>query len=220
VISYPRRQVFQRLLRAAAASGAALTTALLAVLALAVGAGAVAGLLLLVAAGLVAYARHWVRLAGRSRVGAQSERQVHRALEPLETEGWRLRHSMSWHGRGDIDHVAITPRQAGFAFAIETKTKTYRREHIAHAAATARWLASRRRRWCPRAALGVLCLVQTRGVQRVEGDVLVVSIDLLAAALRSTAGTRAKPAFLSDGEGLSSPARKFARVFSDARSPR
>jgi Nuclease-related domain len=218
VISYPRRQIFQRLLRAAAVSGAALTTALLAVLALAVGAGGAAGLLLLVAAGLVAYARHWVHLAGRSRVGAQSERQVQRALEPLEAEGWRLRHSMPWHGPGDIDHVGIGPRQVGFAFAIETKTQTYRREHVARAAATARWLASRRRRWSPRGALAVLCLVRARGIQRVEDDVLVVSIDRLPAALRATAGTRTRPAFLSGGERLSSPARKFARVFGDARS--
>jgi Nuclease-related domain len=197
MISYPRRQVFQRLLRVAAAAGAALTTALLAALALAVGAGAVAGLLLLVATGLVAYARHWVRLAGRSRVGAQSERQVHRALQPLEAEGWRLRHSIPWHGCGDIDHVAIGPRQVGFAFAIETKTQTYRREHIARAAATARWLASRRQRWCPRGAFAVLCLVRAGGVQRVEGDILVVSIDRLPAALRCAAGTRTRPAFLS-----------------------
>ncbi len=152
-----------------------------------------AGLLLLVAAGLVAHARHWVRLARRSRVGAQSERRAHRALEPLGAEGWRLRHSVPWHGPGDIDHVAIAPRQVGFAFAIETKTNTYRREHLARAAATARWLASRRRRWCPRGALAVLCLAHARGVQRVDGDVLVVSIDRLPAALRSTAGTERGP---------------------------
>lgn len=215
MISYPRRQVFQRLLRAVAASGAALTTALLAVLALAVGAGAAAGPLLLVTAGLVAYARHWLRLAGRSRVGAQSERQVHRALEPLEAEGWRLRHSMPWHGPGDIDHVAIGPREVGFAF--ETKTKTYRREHIARAAATARWL--RRRRWCPRSALPVLCLVRARGVQLVEDDVLVVSIDRLPAALRATARTCARPAFLSGGERPSSPPRS-SRAYAATLAPR
>ncbi len=218
MISYPRRQVFQRLLRVAAAAGAALTSALLAALALAVGAGAVAGLLLLVATGLVAYARHWNRLAGRSRVGARSERQVQRALAPLQAEGWRLRHSVPWGRRGDIDHIAIAPRQVGFAFAIETKTKTYRREHVARAAATARWLASRRR-WCPHGALAVLCLVRAGGVQRVEGDVLVVSIDRLPAALRCAAGTRTRPAFLSGGECLISPARKFASVFGDTSAP-
>jgi Nuclease-related domain len=219
MISYPRRQVFQRLLRVAAAAGAALTTALLAALALAVGAGAVAGLLLLVATGLVGYARHWNRIAGRSRVGARSERQVERALAPLQAEGWRLRHSVPWGRRGDIDHIAIAPRRVGFAFAIETKTKTYRCEHVARAAATARWLASRRRRWCPRGALAVLCLVRAGGVQRVEGDVFVVSIDRLPAVLRCAAGTRTRPAFLSGGERLIRPAEQFASVFGDTPAP-
>jgi Nuclease-related domain len=197
VISYPRRQAFERLVRAAVAAGTALATALVAVLTVAVGAGVVAGVLLLVTVGLLAHARHWVRLAARSRVGAQSERQVRSALERLEAEGWRLRHSMPWHGRGDIDHVAIAPRGVGFAFAIETKTNTYRREHITHAAATAHWLATRRGRWCPRGALAVLCLARARGVQRVDDDVLVVSIDRLPAALRAKAGSQTRPAFLS-----------------------
>ena len=43
-------------------------------------------------------ARHWLRLAGRSRVGARSEDEVRRALAPLEAEGWRLRHSLPCRG--------------------------------------------------------------------------------------------------------------------------
>jgi len=39
--------------------------------------------------------------------------------------------------------------------------------------------------------------VRARGVERVEEDVLVVSIDRLPGALRAAAGTRARPAFLS-----------------------
>jgi len=170
---------------------------LLALLAGGVGAAPVAGVLLIAMTGLAAYARHWGRLAARSRVGARSEGQVRRALEPLRGEGWRLRHAVPWQGRGDIDHVAIAPRGVGLAFAIETKTKTYRAGHVVRAAATARWLASRRRRWCPRGAVPVVCLVRARGVERVEGDVLVVSIDRLPGALRAAAGTRARPAFFS-----------------------
>jgi hypothetical protein len=79
---------------------------------------AAAGALLLVAAGLLFDARRWVRLAARSRVGArsESEAEVRQALAALEAEGWRLRHSLAYGGRGDIDSVAIAP--SGIAFAI------------------------------------------------------------------------------------------------------
>ena len=196
-MSHPRRQVFQRLGRAAAAAVAAAATSLLALLAGNAGAFPLAGAWLIATVGLAAYTRHWNRLARRSRVGARSERQVHDALELLQMDGWRVRHSLSWHGGGDIDHVVIAPRDVGLAFAIETKTKTYRHEHVAHAAATARWLASRRRRWCPRRALAVLCVVRARGIERVEEDVLVVSIERLPSALRTAAGTQTRPAFLA-----------------------
>ena len=62
--------------RAAAAGSAA--TALLGVLIASTGAGLVGSLLLLLAAvGLGLYARHWLAPAGRSRVGARSEDEVH-----------------------------------------------------------------------------------------------------------------------------------------------
>ena len=132
------------------------------------------------------YARHWFSLAGRSRVGARSEDAVQRALAPLQAEGWRLRHSLRWAGRGDIDSVAIAP--SGIAIAIETKTRTYDRRHLARVREQAAWLARRRRRWARSGALAVLCLVRARGVERVEDDVLVVSIDRLTYVLRLTAG--------------------------------
>ena len=86
---------------------------------------AVAGLLALVMAGVVVDARRWVRLAARSRVGAQSEAPVRRALSGLEAEGWQLRHSLPYRGRGDIDSVAIAP--TGVAFAIESQVAHIRR---------------------------------------------------------------------------------------------
>ena len=91
-------------------------------LALAVaGAGAVAaaGAILVLALGLGHYACHWLSLAERSRVGARSEDEVRRALAPLRADGWRLRHSLAWRGRGDIDSLAIAP--TGVAFVVETK---------------------------------------------------------------------------------------------------
>jgi hypothetical protein len=80
------------------------------------GATAIAGVLVLLAIVLGLHARHWLVLAGRSRVGARSEDEVQHALARLEAEGWRLRHSLPWRGRGDIDSVAIAP--TGVAFAI------------------------------------------------------------------------------------------------------
>ena len=134
------------------------------------------------------YARHWLSLARRSGVGARSEEDVQRALARLQVEGWRVRHSLRWQGRGDIDSVAIAP--TGIAVAIETKTRTYDRSHLARVGEQAAWLSRRRRRWARNGALGVLCLVRARGVERVENEVPVVSIDRLTHVLRVAAGMR------------------------------
>ena len=139
----------------------------------------------LVALGLGFYSRHWFSLARRSRVGARSEDAVQRALAPLQAEGWRLRHSLPWQGRGDIDSVAIAP--TGIAVAIETKTRTYDGRHLARVREQAAWLSRRRRRWARNGALGVMCLVRAQAVERVEHDVLVVSIDRLTHVLRVAA---------------------------------
>jgi hypothetical protein len=116
---------------------------------------------------------------------------VQRALASLQAEGWRLRHSLPWQGRGDIDSVAIAP--TGVALAIETKTRSYDVRHLARVREQAVWLSRRRRRWCRHGALAVLCLVRVRGVQRVEDDVLVVSIDRLMPVVRSAAGAVLPP---------------------------
>jgi hypothetical protein len=182
---------------AATASGASV------LLALAVaGAGALsaAGAILLVALGLGLYARHLLSLAERSRVGARSEDDVRRALAPLVADGWRLRHSLPWHGRGDIDSLALGP--TGAAFAIETKTRTYNHRHLARVRQQAAWLSRRRRRWCRRGAVPVVCLVRARGVQRLERNVLVVSIDRLIPVLRSGVSGLGRPADEPGGHGL------------------
>jgi hypothetical protein len=90
---------------------------------------------------------------------------------------------MPWRGRGDIDSLAIAP--IGLGFAIETKTRAYDDRHLARVREQAEWLSRRRRRWCRRGALPVVCLVRARGVQRLERNVLVVSIDRLNLLLRS-----------------------------------
>jgi Nuclease-related domain len=168
---------------------AALASGASALLALAVaGAGAVsaAGAILVLALGLGLYARHWLSLAGRSRVGARSEDEVRSALAPLQAEGWRLRHSLPWRGRGDIDSLAIAPD--GVAFVVEAKTRAYDDRHLARVREQTAWLSRRRRRWCRRGAVPVVCLVRPRGIERVEREVLVISIDRLIPVLRSAGG--------------------------------
>jgi hypothetical protein len=118
-LNYARRQQYRRLSRAGRAAAGSVAAALLALVFGGAGEVPLAGVLLLTAFGLGLYARHWLALAGRSRVGARSEDDVQRALTPLRAEGWRLRHSLPWPGRGDIDSVAISP--TGIAVAIETK---------------------------------------------------------------------------------------------------
>jgi hypothetical protein len=185
-VNYARRQQYRRLSRAGEAGIGAAGTALLGLWAASVSAAQVAVCLLIVAAALGLCARHWLSLARRSRVGARSEDAVQRALAPLRAEGWRLRHSLSWQGPGDIDSVAIAP--SGIAIAIETKTRTYEAHHLARVSEQAAWLSRRRRRWARHGALGVLCVVHARGIEGVEDDVLVVSLDRLTYVLRVAAG--------------------------------
>jgi hypothetical protein len=184
-LNYARRQQHRRLLRAGRAAAGSVAAALLALVVGGAGAAPLAGLLLLTAVGLGLYARHWLSLARRSRVGARSEDEMQRALTPLQAEGWLLHHSLPWHGRGDIDSVAIAP--TGVAVAIETKTRTYEARHLALVHEQAAWLSRRRRSWSRHCVLAVLCLVNMRGVEHLEHDVLVVSIDRLATLLRVAA---------------------------------
>jgi hypothetical protein len=86
---------------------------------------------------------------------------------------------------GDIDSLAIAP--TGVAFVVETKTRTYNDRHLARVREQAAWLLRRRRRWCRRGAVPVVCLVHTRGIERVEREVLVVSLDRLIPVLESAA---------------------------------
>ena len=185
-MNYARRQQHSRLSRGVAAVIASVATIMLARAFASAGAESSAGIALLVALSLGLYARQWLSLAERSAVGARSEDEVQRALAPLEGDGWRLRHSLRWRGHRDIDSLVIAP--SGVAFAIETKTKAYDDRHLARVQAQARWLSRRRRRWCRRGALPVLCVVRPRHVERVEHQVLVVSLDQLTLALRHAAG--------------------------------
>ena len=191
-MSYARRQEYRRLARAGTAAAASTAAAVLGLALAGAGAATAAAVSLLAAVALGLYARRWLALAGRSRVGARSEDEVRRTLAALQREGWRLRHSLPWQGRGDIDSLAIAP--TGVGFAIETKTRAYDDGHLARVCDQAAWLSRRRRRWCRRGAVPVVCLVRARGVQRLERNVLVVSIDRLIPVLRSAAGGVGRPA--------------------------
>jgi hypothetical protein len=116
-VNYARRQQYRRLSHGGKAALGSVVAGLLGLVVASAGAAVLGGLLLLAASGLGLCARHWLSLAGRSRVGARSEDEVQRVLAPLQAEGWRLRHSLPWRGQGDIDSVAIAP--TGIAVAIE-----------------------------------------------------------------------------------------------------
>jgi hypothetical protein len=103
----------------------------------------------------------------------------------LEHEGWHVRHSLDWPGRGDLDHVVRA--QSGIGFLVETKTLRWERKHVARVASAARWLSRRRSRYAG-GVRPVICIARARHVERVESDVLVVSLDRLVSALRRTGG--------------------------------
>jgi hypothetical protein len=190
-VNYARRQHYRRLSRAGGAAAGAAAALGLAVGLASVGAASLAMALILIALGFSIYARHWFSLARRSRVEACSEDEVRRILRALEAEGWRVRHSLRWRGRGDIDSVAVAP--AGVAFAIETKMRTYGDHHLRVVRGQAAWLCRRRRRWCRCGAVPVICVVRPRNVQRLECGVLVVSLDRLVSALRGRGAASVLP---------------------------
>jgi len=196
--SFPRRQQHRRLRRAAASGAGATAAGAVAIIALAAGAPTLAGALALVTVGLLLDTRRWLRLASRSRVGARSEHAVRAALAALEAEGRQLRPSLPYRGHGDIDSVAIAPN--GIACVIETKTRTFHASHLAKTREMAARLCRHRRRWCRAGALAVLCVVGARSLERVEDDVLIVSLDRLVPALRVHAGTSPRPRFLAAQE--------------------
>ena len=185
-LSYPRRQQARRLAGALAAGAGAVLALAGSVVAAVAGVWIIAAIVLALAVALGLGCRHWARLASRAAVGARSEADVHRRLAELEREGWRLRHSLTWRGHGDIDHVALSP--AGLAFAIETKTRRYDGRHLCTVRAQADWLAAPAplvpARRSPR-----LCVTHARHVDTMQEGVLVVSLDGLLRELRARAGS-------------------------------
>ena len=155
-MNYARRQQYRRLSHAGKAALGSVGATLFGLVAAIAGAPPLGGLPPLAAVGLGLYARRWLSLARRSRVGARSEDEVQRALAALQAEGWRLRHSLPWQGRGDSDSVAIAP--TGVAVAIETKTRTYDERHLVRVRDQAAWLWRRRRRWPRRGTLASCAL--------------------------------------------------------------
>lgn len=180
-MNYARRQQYRRLWRATTAATASAGAVVLAFATVSARAVSAAGVLVVLAIGLGLYARRWLSLAGRSRVGARSEDEVRRALTALQAEGWRLRHSLPWQGGGDIDSLAIAP--TGPAFVVETKTRSYDDRHLARVREQVAWLSRR----CRQGVVPVVCLVRARRIERVEQAVLVVSIDRLIPSLRQWA---------------------------------
>jgi hypothetical protein len=190
-MSHPRRQQFRCLIRGCGYAGGAVGLLLLAGAAAEQGAGFAAIAMVVIAGGLIWAARRSLQLAGRSRVGAHSERVVRLALMQLRRRGWWVRHGVGWPGGGDVDHLVRAPGSLGFA--IETKTRNFSQAHLERTVATARWAARRRRSYYRRGVVPVLCVVRARGLEQFHDEVLVVSLDRLPAALRGLADRNARP---------------------------
>ncbi|MFZ0974878.1 MAG: hypothetical protein WAN22_21795 [Solirubrobacteraceae bacterium] len=122
-MNYARRQQYRRLSHAGKAGLGSVIAALFGVVTAGAGAAALAGLLLLAAVGLGLYARHWLSLAGRSRVGAHSEDEVQRALAPLQAEGWRLRHSLA-------SQISSRPLGAAVLFGVRRRRAPWARRGL------------------------------------------------------------------------------------------
>lgn len=196
-LSYPRRQQYRRLCHAFWSGALASFAAALALAAAGAGVTIAALVMAALSAGLAARSSQWLGLARRSGVGATSEERVRAALRTLDQEGWRIHHSLRWHQGGDIDHVAIAPPWTGIAFAIETKTRSYRPHDLQRVDTIALWLSGRRAGWCRQWAIPILCLAGARRVERWEAGVAVLSLDRLVPFLRRLAGTSPKPGFLA-----------------------
>ena len=95
-MNHPRRQQYRRAARAARLAIASAAAAVLGVGVVTIGAAVPGAMLLVLAVVVGVRARHWLALAGRSRVGARSEDDMQRALVPLRAEGWPLRHTLRW----------------------------------------------------------------------------------------------------------------------------
>ena len=218
-ISYPRRQQLRRLTRAATRAAQAGVALAAAVFCVRTGEGALASALALAAAALALSSRRALRLAGRSRVGAESEAQVRRVLEVLRRDGWQVSHAVDRAGGGDLDHVVRSP--SGIGFVIATKTLRYTHAHVLRTAAAARRLA--RRRWYyPGAVRPVICVTRARWVERSEGGVLVVSLDRLMPALhRGAASPTAVVASSLSARARASrrPSARPASTVSEASEP-
>ena len=198
--SFPRRQQYRRLRRAADSGATAIAAGALAIIALGADAPNLAGALVLVAIALVLQMPCWLRLAGRS-LGPRGLLRGRRSRSPGRAPSRGVASSpfaAVSRIHGDIDSVAIAP--TGIACVIETKTRTFQCSHLAKTREMAAWLCRHRWRWCRAGALAVLCVVGARSLERVEDDVLIVSLDRLVPALRVRAGTSPRPRFLAAQE--------------------
>jgi hypothetical protein len=180
--SFPRRRQYRHTTAAVGYVTLAVFAVGVALELLVSGSGTLVVVLLAAAGGLGIAGKRSLDLAGRNRVGADSERQVRRELDRLRRDGWQVRHGVDWPGGGDIDHLLRSP--TGVGYVVETKTRSFEDRHLQRTARAAGWAAGSRRRY-PRGVVPVLCVVRSRDLERYHGEVLVVSADRLVAALRN-----------------------------------
>ena len=126
--------------------------------------------------------------AGNYVTGLRSERAVQEELTPLEARHF-VRHDVSLPLGGNIDHVVCGPRGA---FAIETKTRRYRKTDLPIACRRAKWLSTRlNNHW----VTPVICLLNREFEPFQQGRVWVVSASDLREWLESRHDRPVDPVF-------------------------
>jgi hypothetical protein len=120
-------------------------------------------------------------------IGGRAETAVGQLLDELRVDGWLVLHGYKKDRGGDIDHVVCGP---GGAFAIETKSYTFRRRDVGQTAANAAWLKEHLGvRW----VTGVLCVAGNHPPEKVQ-TVWVLDANHLHAWIKRQRGAPVEPA--------------------------
>ena len=126
--------------------------------------------------------------AGDYVIGLRSERAVRDELSPLESRHL-VRHDVSLPFGGNIDHVVCGPCGA---FAIDTKTRRYRKADLPLARRRAKWLSTRLdNHW----VTPVICLLNRELEPFQHGSVWVVSASDLREWLEARRDRPVDPVF-------------------------
>lgn len=127
-------------------------------------------LALLAASSILSAGRRW-------RAGAAGEREVAKALRPLERAGWLIAHDLPKPTGGNLDHLAAGPTGI---YTIETKLNRFGKPELAQTRAHAHWV----RRSVRSPVVPVLVLANSKARVKNYAGVTVIGAPHLARWLR------------------------------------